>query len=170
MNEPHRGYIDLQSMHAFDYNTDLHLGPVRKLIPSPPSPNRILTDLITATPFQSFMLGAGYPTEVGIWTRSFPMPTCLTGKEVLNPTGKKVWREDGPTQGQCLWEMHGVWGWDKNKNEGVVLRESYFVKDPMTNEKVRLMYGHRIVILMGLCTSTDRLVHASLFPAAVTVD
>ena len=30
MNEPHRGYIDLQSMHAFDYNTDLHLGPVRK--------------------------------------------------------------------------------------------------------------------------------------------
>lgn len=29
MNEPHRGYIDLQNMHAFDYNTDLHLGPVR---------------------------------------------------------------------------------------------------------------------------------------------
>ena len=31
MNEPHRGYIELQSMHAFDYNTDLHLGHVRKL-------------------------------------------------------------------------------------------------------------------------------------------
>lgn len=30
MNEPHRGYIELQSMHAFDYNTDLHLGHVRK--------------------------------------------------------------------------------------------------------------------------------------------
>ncbi|KAJ3558217.1 hypothetical protein NM688_g1061 [Phlebia brevispora] len=30
MNEPHRGYIDLQSMHAFDYNTDLHLGHVRE--------------------------------------------------------------------------------------------------------------------------------------------
>jgi hypothetical protein len=30
MNEPHRGYIDLQSMHAFDYNTDLHLGAVRE--------------------------------------------------------------------------------------------------------------------------------------------
>ena len=29
MNEPHRGYVDLQSMHGFDYNTDLHLGPVR---------------------------------------------------------------------------------------------------------------------------------------------
>ncbi|KAI0697370.1 glycoside hydrolase family 5 protein [Cytidiella melzeri] len=117
MNEPHRGYIDLQSMHAFDYNTDLHLGSV-------------------PTPFQSFMLGAGHPTEVGVWTRSFPMPTRLTGKEVLNPAGKKVWLEDGPTQGRCLWEMHGVWGWDKNKNEGVVLRESYFIKDPMTNKKI----------------------------------
>ncbi len=30
MNEPHRGYIELQSMHAFDYNSDLHLGHVRK--------------------------------------------------------------------------------------------------------------------------------------------
>lgn len=29
MNEPHRGYIELESMHAFDYNTDLHLGHVR---------------------------------------------------------------------------------------------------------------------------------------------
>ena len=30
MNEPHRGYVELQSMHAFDYNTDLHLGHVRE--------------------------------------------------------------------------------------------------------------------------------------------
>lgn len=29
MNEPHRGYIELPSMHAFDYNTDLHLAHVR---------------------------------------------------------------------------------------------------------------------------------------------
>ena len=29
MNEPHRGYIDLPSLHSFDYNTDLHLGDVR---------------------------------------------------------------------------------------------------------------------------------------------
>ncbi|KAI0089638.1 glycoside hydrolase family 5 protein [Irpex rosettiformis] len=128
MNEPHRGYVDLPSMHAFDYNTDLHLGPV-------------------PTPFQSFMLGAGHPTEVGVWTRSFPMPTRLTGKGVLNSAGKKVWREDGPTQGQCLWEMHGVWGWDKNKNEGVVLRESYFIKDPTTNKKVDWYTDHYFPLL-----------------------
>ena len=30
MNEPHRGYIDLPSLHKFDYNTDLHLSYVRK--------------------------------------------------------------------------------------------------------------------------------------------
>ena len=30
MNEPHRGYIDLPSLHKFDYNTDLHLSYVRE--------------------------------------------------------------------------------------------------------------------------------------------
>jgi len=29
MNEPHRGYIDLPSLHEFDYSTDLHLSYVR---------------------------------------------------------------------------------------------------------------------------------------------
>ncbi|PCH36934.1 glycoside hydrolase family 5 protein [Wolfiporia cocos MD-104 SS10] len=117
INEPHRGYVELKSMNAFDYNTDLHLGHV-------------------PTAFQSFMLGAGHPTEVGFWTRWFPVPTRLTSKNVLNTARQKAWREDGPTQGQCLWEMHGVWGWDIKKDEGVVLRESYFTKRPMTGQKV----------------------------------
>ncbi|OBZ77054.1 hypothetical protein A0H81_02987 [Grifola frondosa] len=92
MNEPHRGYVELQSLHAFDYNTDLHLAHV-------------------PTAFQSFML-------------------------MLNTARQRAWREDGPTQGRCLWEMHGVWGWDEKKDEGVVLRESYFKKHPMTGRKV----------------------------------
>ncbi|CDO77352.1 Glycoside Hydrolase Family 5 protein [Trametes cinnabarina] len=117
MNEPHRGYIELQSMHAFDYNTDLHLGHV-------------------PTAFQSFMLGAGHPTAVGHWTRSFPMPTRLTSQRVINTAGQKAWRDDGPTEGKCLWEMHGVWGWDQKKNEGVVLRENYFKRDPSTGRDI----------------------------------
>jgi len=32
MNEPHRGYLNLPSLHKFDYNTDLHLGTVRAYI------------------------------------------------------------------------------------------------------------------------------------------
>lgn len=117
MNEPHRGYIELPSLHKFDYNTDLHLSHV-------------------PSAFESFMLGSGYSTLVAHWTRSFPLPTRLTSRSVLNSTNRKAWRPDGPTQGMCVWEMHGVWGWDNNKNEGVVLRENYFVKDPMTGRKV----------------------------------
>ena len=79
------------------------------------------------------MLGAGHPTAVGHWTRSFPLPTRLTSQRVINTAGQKAWREDGPTCGKCLWEMHGVWGWDDKKGEKgepVALRENYFVRDP----------------------------------------
>ncbi|KAG6330398.1 hypothetical protein ID866_8691 [Astraeus odoratus] len=117
MNEPHRGYIDLPSLYQFDYKTDLHLSHVPSAL-------------------QSFMLGAGYPTLVSNWTRSFPMPTRRTSHSVLNSASRKAWRVDGPTAGRCVWELHGVWGWDNVKNEGVVLRENYFVKDPMTGRKV----------------------------------
>ena len=82
------------------------------------------------------MLGAGYPTSVPHYTRSFPMPTRFTSNCVINPAGRKAWREDGPTGGRCLWELHGVWGWDLNKQEGIVLRENYFVKDPNNGKKV----------------------------------
>jgi hypothetical protein len=43
--------------------------------------------------------------------------------------------------------MHDVWGWDNSKNEGVVLRENYFVKDPMTGRKVRVC--DRIPLIMN---------------------
>ncbi|KAJ3921255.1 glycoside hydrolase family 5 protein [Lentinula edodes] len=117
MNEPHRGYIEIPSLHYFDYNTDLHLSAVPSAL-------------------ESFQLGVGRPTEVAVWTRSFPMPTRKTGHVVLNVDKRKVWRENGPTKGQCLWEMHGVWGWDKNKNEAIVLRESYFGKHPTNGKKI----------------------------------
>ncbi|KAK0458583.1 glycoside hydrolase [Desarmillaria tabescens] len=117
MNEPHRGYVELQSLHVFDYNTDLHLAHM-------------------PTAFESFQLGSGHPTEVAVYTRSFPMPTRKTSSAILNTEGEKVWRPDGPSQGQCIWEMHGVWGWDVNKKEGVILRENYFVKHPMTGQKI----------------------------------
>ena len=84
------------------------------------------------------MLASGYPTSVGYWTRSFPVPTRRTAYNVLNPMGRKAWRKDGPTNGKCVWEMHGVWGYDILKKEGVVLRENYFVKHPMTGKKVTL--------------------------------
>ncbi|GJJ07312.1 hypothetical protein Clacol_001513 [Clathrus columnatus] len=117
LNEPHRGYIELQSFHRFDYNTDLHYGEIPSVL-------------------ASYTLGAGYPTTVPFYSRSWPMPTKLTHHVTLNPNGKKVWTVDGPTKGRCLWEMHGVWGWDVSKKQGVVLRENYFKKHPQTGEKV----------------------------------
>jgi hypothetical protein len=66
------------------------------------------------------------------------MPTSKTSSAVLNVDGRKAWRPDGPTHGECLWAMHGVWGWDRNKDVAVVLRENYFTKRPLTGEKVGL--------------------------------
>ena len=91
------------------------------------------------------MLASGYPTEVGYWTRSFPLPTRRTAYNVLNPMGRKAWRQDGPTGGKCVWEMHGVWGYDLTKKEGVVLRENYFVKHPMSGKKVTSSPPHFFV-------------------------
>ena len=64
------------------------------------------------------------------------MPTRCTGQELLNPRGRKAWREDGPTGGRDLWEMHGVWEWDSTKHTGTLLSETYFVNDPATGRKV----------------------------------
>ncbi|QRV86919.1 Cellulase (glycosyl hydrolase family 5 protein) [Ceratobasidium sp. AG-Ba] len=117
MNEPHRGYVSIPSLHAFDYTTDLHLHD---------TPNAL----------QSFALGAGHAVAIPHYVRSWPFPTRV-GKTVLrNEKGIKAWRTDGPTKGECVWEMHGVWGWDKKKKEGVPLRESYFKNHPQTGKEV----------------------------------
>lgn len=121
MNEPHRGYIALKSMYSFDYNTELHLSHIPSTI-------------------ESFQLGAGHPTLVRGWTRSWPMPSRQTKQTMLNEGKKRAWKEDGPTKGQCLWEMHGVWGWCKTKNQAVVLRENYFLKHPVSGKKVRSIH------------------------------
>ncbi|GLB45923.1 putative cellulase (glycosyl hydrolase family 5) [Lyophyllum shimeji] len=98
-----RGYIDLQSFHSWDYNTDLRLS-------------------YYPTAFQSFQLGAGHRSEVAVWTRSVPMPTHKTSYAAFNPAGREA--------------MYDVWGWDVVKNEGVVLREHYFMKHSVTGKKI----------------------------------
>jgi hypothetical protein len=80
-----------------------------------------------------------------------PMPTRHSSDALLNPQGRKAWRADGPTQGQCIWQMHNVWGWDKMKNEGVVLRQSYFINNPNT--------GKKVTFLLRIVTQTYRSLH-----------
>jgi len=65
MNEPHPGYIGLPSLHSFNETTDLHLGHM---------PNAI----------ESMALAAGVPTSVGYYSRSWPLPSKVTRRDVLN--------------------------------------------------------------------------------------
>ncbi|KAG8993112.1 hypothetical protein FRB94_011058 [Tulasnella sp. JGI-2019a] len=116
MNEPHRGYISLYSMHKYNYDTDLHLGD-------------------TPSALQTFTLGAGYPTKVPHWVMSFPV-TKLSTHKLRNVNGRKVWRKDGPSGGECVWRMHGVWQWDEKKKEPVVVKENYFDRMPLNDRKV----------------------------------
>ncbi|KAK7680349.1 hypothetical protein QCA50_016589 [Cerrena zonata] len=64
------------------------------------------------------------------------MPSKQTSTVTLNPDGRKVWNPAGPSNGKCIWEMHGVWGWDERKKEGIVLRENYFKRHPMSGKDV----------------------------------
>lgn len=77
------------------------------------------------------------------------MPTKCTGKQLLNPKGRKAWREDGPTRGQDLQKMHGVWEWDTAKNAGAVLREKYFVSNPATGQGTLFIYSALLCLSLG---------------------
>lgn len=102
------------------------------------------------------------------------MPTKCRGQQLLNPQGRKAWREDGPTRGQDLWEMHGVWRWDSVENTGAVLREGYFVSDPVTGRKVRLFFfgcvDWHVVGKDFAYDTSDRLVHGFLLPILEALD
>jgi len=99
------------------------------------------------------------------------MPTKCTSHQLLNPQGRKAWREDGPTRGQDLWEVHGVWKWDSAKNTGAVLRKKYFVSDPATGRKVRVLYADRLVGWKDCAyDTTGRLVHGLLLPILEALD
>ncbi|CAD6570060.1 MAG: hypothetical protein TREMPRED_005575 [Tremellales sp. Tagirdzhanova-0007] len=106
MNEPHPGFIGLSSIHAWNYNTDLHLGQF-------------------PTPLQSFSMGAGHPTpNVAHYVRSFPWPTRRSHTVTGNPTSACAWSD-----GQCPWEKAGVWCWSEVKSQAIALQEDYFAQD-----------------------------------------
>ncbi|KAL1410100.1 hypothetical protein Q8F55_004103 [Vanrija albida] len=110
MNEPHSGYIGLESIDEWCYETDLHLGH----FPSP---------------LQGFSLGAGHATAVPKYVRSFPYPTRVQQRVIANPHDVVAWSSSGPTAGKCPWEKEGVWKWSDEKKIAVALQEDYFAKD-----------------------------------------
>lgn len=88
-----------------NYNTDLHLGQ----FPSP---------------LQGFSLGAGHPTKIPHYTRSFPFPTRKTSTVLANKAEASAWKDK-----QCIWEREGVWRWSEQRKEGIALQDDYFSKN-----------------------------------------
>jgi hypothetical protein len=84
LNEPSPGYIGWADLN--DCGGPLQLGE-------------------SPTAFQSMLLGAGIPQEVGVYRMGWTGPR-LHQRRLLNPQGARVWR-DGY---ECVWKQNGVWG------------------------------------------------------------
>jgi hypothetical protein len=83
MNEPWAGYIGWPDLSRFEGLLRLGQSP---------------------TPFQSMLLGAGYPQEVEAWNIGLRGPR-RKGKETVNPEGARAWLDVR----DCLWREEGVW-------------------------------------------------------------
>lgn len=112
MNEPHHGYLNLYSFTSWNPMTDL----AWCLFPSA---------------IEGMALGAGYPQDIGYYVRSFPHPTRLSHRKHIAPK-KPVWKEGS----DCIWRQHGVWAWNEQTQQPVVLRKSYFETNPRTGKPV----------------------------------
>lgn len=118
INEPHRGLINLHGFHGWNYETDLHIGHYPSLA-------------------QSLALGSGYAQDVNFYVKSWPWPTRVSHRSVVDPKGRSAWLtndEAAPLEsrrgmGQCVWRAHGVWEWDPEKKVAVVKQDDYFDVD-----------------------------------------
>ncbi len=72
------------------------------------------------TPFQSMLLGAGIPQEVGVYDMRWTGPK-LCQRRLVNAQGVRVWREGY----DCPWRQHGVWD-IRSDGEPQLLRLDYF--------------------------------------------
>lgn len=115
INEPHRGLIELHDFHSWNYNTDLHIGHYPSFA-------------------QALALGSGYAQEVKYWVKSWPFPTRISHRSVLDPGGRSAWLSHGRAShssglGECVWKAHGVWAWDEKKKAAQILDKDYFSVD-----------------------------------------
>ncbi|KAK7423563.1 hypothetical protein QQX98_001021 [Neonectria punicea] len=118
LNEPHRGLVNLHDFHGWNYDTDLHIGHYPSFT-------------------QSLALGSGHAQEVDFYIKSWPFPTRVSHRSVLDPKGQSAWLSvDGSASsehprgmGQCVWRAHGVWEWDEQRKAPVVLDPEYFETD-----------------------------------------
>ena len=89
MNEPHHGFIGLNTLMKFNEDVLLHLGEMPSAV-------------------QSMRLAAGLPQDVGVYTHSWPVPTKRTSTVRMNREGVSCW------DGQDIWLDHGVYSRDSH--------------------------------------------------------
>lgn len=100
LNEPSAGWIGVTDLHTRE------IGPM-KLGAMP-------------TPFQSMLLGAGYPQEVEIWELRH-LRNYRAGKRLLNPEGVSLWRSGY----EPIWKQNGLWDTDED-GQPRLLRPHHF--------------------------------------------
>ncbi|KXH63634.1 glycoside hydrolase family 5 protein [Colletotrichum nymphaeae SA-01] len=118
LNEPHRGLVNLHGFDGWNYDTDLHIGYYPSLT-------------------QALALASGHAQEVNYYVKSWPFPTRISHKTVVDPKGRSAWLAAKPSAskpqnyglGECVWRAHGVWEWDEAKKGPKVLQQNYFEVD-----------------------------------------
>ncbi len=101
LNEPSAGWIGVPNLNQFPWPYKLHASP---------------------TPFQSILLGAGYPQEVGIYEIGF-FGTKLIETRTFNPEKHSIWLPGR----ECLWKTNGVWDLDSSGTPHL-LKPDHFTK------------------------------------------
>ncbi|KAF6830553.1 glycoside hydrolase family 5 protein [Colletotrichum plurivorum] len=127
MNEPHRGLINLHGFHGWNYDTDLHIGHYPSLK-------------------QALALASGYAQEIDYYVKSWPFPTRVSHKSVVEPKGRSAWlssKEKNHGLGECVWRAHGAWEWDDAKKSAKVLQEDYFEVDHQPGREGRPIEWYR---------------------------
>ncbi|KAK3814736.1 MAG: glycoside hydrolase superfamily [Linnemannia gamsii] len=112
MNEPHPGYIGLESLTRYEFNSNLVFGD---------SPSAV----------EGFALGDGMAIPIEVWVKSWPFPTKKQGTRIINTEKVSAWLD-----GECLWKQHGVWSVNQKSGKVQVDRPDYFTKHPITGEPI----------------------------------
>lgn len=101
LNEPQRGYIGVKDLRPLYGQLDIGIVP---------------------TPWQSMLLGAGYPQKVKHLVRNI-IGTFQKGWVTVNAEKKSAWLPGR----ECVWKQNGVWDLDQEGNP-VLLKPDYFHK------------------------------------------
>ncbi|NTU66189.1 MAG: hypothetical protein HGB05_22970, partial [Chloroflexi bacterium] len=72
------------------------------------------------TPFESMLLGAGFPRNIAAYEMGLLGPR-KRGQRLINPQGVSAWQDDR----DCIWKQHGVWDVDAS-GQPRLLRPDYF--------------------------------------------